>query len=334
MEIRREVVHRALESLYDNVQLANCELISSFPGIHKLPDVNERAEALRSLLLEALESLRPPRQLPFGSPESRPYDVLRLRYLERLRISQIEEDLALGRRQVFRDLREAETKLACVLTSWAQYYVQRASLRPMRDHLSEELLLLISNPSPVVLSTILEDSCALVMPLVKEGGKPTIELHCDPDVLVLADAAILKAVVVQVLSCAVQAALEPPVVISVDRAGNEVMVSCTFRGKLDPVLLRRLTDAQLISESQGMPCGVEQGVNEQCSVILRLMLSRPIKVLVIEDNPGTTELYRRYLSPFGWVVQGVANPLEACKVAQGLQPDIIVLDIMMPGLDG
>jgi len=69
-------------------------------------------------------------------------------------------------------------------------------------------------------------------------------------------------------------------------------------------------------------------------VQLVLPLRRPVRVLVVEDNPGAVELYRRYLPTGQWQVEAISDPRIACEVARALKPHIIILDIMMPYVDG
>jgi len=57
-------------------------------------------------------------------------------------------------------------------------------------------------------------------------------------------------------------------------------------------------------------------------------------VLVIEDDADTRDLLKRFLSKDGFRVQTVAEGEEGLRLARELQPDIITLDVMMPGLDG
>ena len=95
-----DLVHEALECLYDNVRLSQCRLLGCFPKVSSILAVDERAEAMRSTLLEAVEALRPPRRLPFGALESRSYDVLTLRYVEGMSISRMANELSLGHRQI------------------------------------------------------------------------------------------------------------------------------------------------------------------------------------------------------------------------------------------
>ncbi len=57
-------------------------------------------------------------------------------------------------------------------------------------------------------------------------------------------------------------------------------------------------------------------------------------VLVIEDDPATRDLLKRFLSKDGFRVQTVSEGEEGLRLARELQPDVITLDVMMPGLDG
>jgi PAS domain S-box-containing protein len=57
-------------------------------------------------------------------------------------------------------------------------------------------------------------------------------------------------------------------------------------------------------------------------------------VLVIEDDANTRDLLKRFLNKDGFRVQTVSEGEEGLRLARELQPDVITLDVMMPGLDG
>jgi CheY-like chemotaxis protein len=57
-------------------------------------------------------------------------------------------------------------------------------------------------------------------------------------------------------------------------------------------------------------------------------------VLIIDDDSSTIELFRIYLTGLGYQVFGEAKAEAAVSRALELQPDAIVLDVMMPGMDG
>jgi two-component system, cell cycle response regulator len=58
------------------------------------------------------------------------------------------------------------------------------------------------------------------------------------------------------------------------------------------------------------------------------------KVLVVDDNNTILKIIRRYLEDEGISVFTLADSSEVVKMAHDISPDVILLDILMPGLDG
>lgn len=58
------------------------------------------------------------------------------------------------------------------------------------------------------------------------------------------------------------------------------------------------------------------------------------RVLVIEDNPDLRANLHSYLEPLGYVVDSAPNGFAGLALAADGQFDAIVLDVMLPGLDG
>jgi signal transduction histidine kinase/CheY-like chemotaxis protein len=62
--------------------------------------------------------------------------------------------------------------------------------------------------------------------------------------------------------------------------------------------------------------------------------SASANVLIVEDESGTREILRRTLEPSGWTVVEAENGNDALRVLERVLPDAIVLDLMMPEMDG
>jgi two-component system, OmpR family, alkaline phosphatase synthesis response regulator PhoP len=58
------------------------------------------------------------------------------------------------------------------------------------------------------------------------------------------------------------------------------------------------------------------------------------RVLVVDDDIKTVELVKLYLNRDGYRVLTANDGKEALKLAQESRPDLIVLDLMLPGMDG
>jgi DNA-binding response OmpR family regulator len=60
----------------------------------------------------------------------------------------------------------------------------------------------------------------------------------------------------------------------------------------------------------------------------------PTKVLVVEDEPVLADTLEYNLQRAGYDVEKVAEGRRALQVARTIQPDLIILDVMLPGIDG
>lgn len=58
------------------------------------------------------------------------------------------------------------------------------------------------------------------------------------------------------------------------------------------------------------------------------------KVLVVEDNPQNMRLIEMTLSSRGYALLKAADGEEALAVALSARPDLIIMDIQLPGMDG
>ena len=59
-----------------------------------------------------------------------------------------------------------------------------------------------------------------------------------------------------------------------------------------------------------------------------------VTVLAVEDNLDTLDLWRRYVQGTSFSLVAETNPERAIDRAVALRPALIVLDVMMPGIDG
>ena len=58
------------------------------------------------------------------------------------------------------------------------------------------------------------------------------------------------------------------------------------------------------------------------------------KILVVDDEPTLTNNVKAYLEREGFAVRTAADGEAALKAARAFQPHLIILDVMLPGLDG
>lgn len=58
------------------------------------------------------------------------------------------------------------------------------------------------------------------------------------------------------------------------------------------------------------------------------------KILVIDDEPSILNLVSAYLKPEGFEVYTAADGNAGLKAARAFKPDLVILDLMLPGMDG
>lgn len=62
--------------------------------------------------------------------------------------------------------------------------------------------------------------------------------------------------------------------------------------------------------------------------------SRKVKVLLVEDDPNISEMYRIKFQEEGYDISTTSKGSEGLDIAKKEKPDIILLDIILPEMDG
>jgi two-component system, cell cycle response regulator DivK len=63
-------------------------------------------------------------------------------------------------------------------------------------------------------------------------------------------------------------------------------------------------------------------------------MATPIRILVVEDNPMNLELATELLGAAGYTVVPALTAEEGLRMARTIQPDLILMDLRLPGMDG
>ena len=58
------------------------------------------------------------------------------------------------------------------------------------------------------------------------------------------------------------------------------------------------------------------------------------KLLIIDDDPNITRTFANIIPPQGFEVMVSNSGIEGIELVRQWQPDVIMLDLMMPGMDG
>jgi CheY-like chemotaxis protein len=155
-----------------------------------------------------------------------------------------------------------------------------------------------------------------------------------PDTLspVLVDSTLIRQALFQCLRLIIQHSTSGT--ISIEASAKESHIEIVMCGPTATIDSKQSDwqKAQLLIERQGGQLSVDSGSNTKATV--SLPQANPPLVLVVDDNPAIHDLFERYLAPHFYQVAHIHSGAEAFDWAERHQPDIIILDVMMPTVDG
>jgi CheY-like chemotaxis protein len=330
----------ALNHLRDPNYLRQSPLAAAF-GVANQPDT---PAALRCILVDAIKSLKPEADEPPQSRAWRLYESLLYRYVQYFSQLEVADQLGISTRQLRREQRAALETLAYQL--WEQLAVEG-----QRDEKPsyEDLAWLKDTPpeSPTDLKRELPAVLELTRPLATQHGVH-LALAVDDDLpQAAADPVALRQTLISLLSAAIPRASScHHVRVAARSLPREVAieVECARPGRLrvsTPGQPARSSDndaARLdMARQLADLCGGSLTISdsgEGFSARLIVPALGQLPVLAIDDNAGTLRLLQRYTAGTRYRLVGTPDPEQALALAQELAPHVIVLDVMMPHVDG
>jgi CheY-like chemotaxis protein len=338
-------VRDALEHLYDPDQLQANRLNELFGIVGQV----DTPAALQKILTKAIESLEPEGTAPAQSRSWRLYELLVCRYLQQANVQEVADQLGISHRHLRREQNAAIDTLAHRL--WNQFDLDGKASGDFAARATH-----VGETSP----TVDEELNWLKNLSADEGANPS-------DVL----SSVLK--LVQPLAAHNQVTLTPPMAPGLPKViAHPMVMRQLFLSLFDYAIARApggslkmqldITRRGVQVQVVGQPAasGLRVATEEQSSgldVVRKLAnLSRaelmfstnantfvatltfPIVeqfcVLVIDDNADTLALLQRYAKGTQYRLVEETEPDNAIRMAEQIGPSIIVLDVMMPRIDG
>jgi CheY-like chemotaxis protein len=263
---------------------------------------------------------------------------------------EVADQLAMSVRHLRREQRVAVEALAYRL--WEQFHLE-ARLREDGDvestaqdgvgspTVNEELAWL--KDSPLEMSTDPEQT----LPAALDLARPLALRHGVRLKTTLADAlpdlavhpVALRQILLNLLSLAIHRASGSPVHISAKPLRWEVEV----RVRCAPALL----DPKPALDNEGASLDIAHRLADLCggrltisadegafAATLTLPALEQLPVLVIDDNADTLQLLQRYTAGTRYRLIGTQDPEQVLSLAEEFSPQVILLDVMMPQIDG
>ena len=330
-----EQVKQVLEHLYDFPYLEGHPLAaeSAEPAGAGRP-AETPGQRLRREAMAAIEALSPGPGVPLRAPHARVYNLLHLHYVEGMTIQETARELSISLRQAYRDLRHGEESVAAVLWSRRATPAPPGAGAAQASSVQTEIARLETHPRPVDLQRLLQYAQKAVERLAAQRAVDLRTEALPEPMIVAADQAVAQQVLVNILSYAVQQAQAGA--LEVGLAPEKEQVCLTLRYVRDPKATGALVINDVVMQLVARLGWVVQQEDQPASARL-LTLRMPAHgstVLVIDDNEGLVELLERYLAGYACRLVAATSGPAGLELAQELAPDAIVLDVMMPGMDG
>jgi signal transduction histidine kinase/CheY-like chemotaxis protein len=83
-----------------------------------------------------------------------------------------------------------------------------------------------------------------------------------------------------------------------------------------------------------LPLQGVRGVEEESAILARRPVRERPLVLIVEDDRSSQELMASYLESEGYLTVTAGSGIEAVRIARELKPDVITLDMLLPGKSG
>ena len=319
-------VKDALEHLYDFAYLQEHTLARQVSGGRN--GLRSAGQDLRQRLIEAIEVLNPGQGIPFRAPQARLHSLLHLHYVEAMTVQECAHELGISPRQAYRDLRRGEENVAVLLWSQGRETEPRAV---QLSSVQQEVERLVTRPSPTDVRTLVERAYKAVERLANQRNVQILVSVPSQPVSTQVDPVMAQQVITGMLSRVVQQSRSAAVVLSLHVGGesNRLQIEYVKRAEGEQV-------GEVVAQlAERVKWRVDAQVDPAGAATLAIQMpAHGPTILVIDDNEGLVSLLERYLTDHACRVVAATSGDRGLQLAQDLLPDAIVLDVMMPEVDG
>ena len=335
-------VKDALDHLYDLSYLSEHALTADLRS-PRLPAGVSRAHALRQTILDAIHGLQ--EELPPGlaNRPGRIYHLLELRYIESLPYREVMSELGLSQPQYHREQRRAVEALATLLweqTRQGESHTDRPLSPERTGPWNDDLQAVARGPEMAVDLTELVGGVVSLLERMARGNEVVFQGEITGSPLSVAgNRTVLRQLLIAAASYVLRGVRGGRLTVRCLVQDTRLRFDVAFQGTLAadrrPAGFARERWAEgerLLSVVDGSWTLDEDAAD---GVTLSILLTRPChQLLVIDDNPDMVQMISRFVSGQGYTVFGALSVDEGIALAQRQRPNVIVLDVMMPGRDG
>ena len=325
--------------LYDLVAIETHPLATFFP----VPEASStrRAEVVQQLILKEIENLRPEsKEIQVQSPEWRPYLILQRRYIEGQDPHEIAKALYIGDRQFRRDHSRALQALS--LRVWERYFEPAApSSGADATDLFEDQTTFELHAEKLDVNEVIQGVIKLIERRLEIENVQLELALCSSPLQLFIDRILLRQILLSLLNYVLHLRGQSKITLLTE-AGRATTIRILFDAdeqwasiqndeKDSLEFARRLSQWLTARVDEKYPAQEKSGPAE---IALVFAVSQPRSVLIVDDQVAAQKMFQRYLGRANLEVIGATDPSQGLAMAQKIQPALIILDVMMPHIDG
>lgn len=344
----RQRVQEALTRLYDPTYWPSEPLWVAM-GCHP----QQGPESIQAALIRTIEDLKPGPEIPTNAPVRRVYDLLLYRYIQRLTQEEAAQRLGISPRHLRREQRDAVHALARRL--WEQSPLSlppleyrspgseggplEAEVRPIGapEWLSQvrKELASLQESAPGAVADVGETIASIL-----DLGRALSARHdltlaagrVPPGLMAVIHPSALRQILIAAVGNLVHTMPSGRITLAAGREGDQIVITIAGR----PVAESQPPESALMREILTSQAGsLEICIDgDEVSYAVRLTSVNRVSVLVADDNADLVHFYRRYTDRTRYRIMHVAQGKQVFQTLEAVAPDIIVLDVMLPDVDG
>lgn len=331
-EIFENYVKDALSNLFDLAALENHILIEVGikppHGFH-----GSKGEFLRQILVDSINQLKPIGiDYDFHSNEWRSYVILSERYIENMSSHELAKKLLLGERQIRRSQKKAVRLVTQYLWDKLQQYEDNSPEEPVVIEFS-------LNREPINLNQVVLGILNLLNSRLQQEQVTIHYVEPPHSTTVNSDRIILRQILIGVLNLLLQKETIQQINLSIIEMEPAKKISI-FLPEIDlkqEKLLNHLQNQEKMVSQWIQELNLEiQETQDKDGFYFDIVFGKQEKklIMIVDDQETALKMYQRYLSKTNYKIVGLSKATKVLNRAIELRPSLILLDIMMPKIDG
>jgi CheY-like chemotaxis protein len=241
-------------------------------------------------------------------------------------IQEVANDLGISVRQAYRDLRQATVHIGEVL--WIQRQ-HAATVLPPKPPLTEQITptLTIIQVKPLLAAAV-----KAVQRLSEQNQVTLTVVAPAEDISISADPRLTQQILIHLLSQTIQQTNPHQLYITLQAQPERVLLELSYQPRVSLAVLPITPIIQ--NFIQRLHFSLSEGTTANGRWLRLEMPIQQATILIVDDNQGLLDLVQRYLIDQSYQILTATNGIEGLKLAEELQPNGIMLDLMMPHMDG